>query len=276
MVKKLLFLPIFVLLVLFSVNLAAANVFIEDAHINSDVDEGGITSGVIDSGSGRGGDYELIACGIDSDGSNPFNAPSPGAWNEIDNSTCFQPNCQNGLWGRFADSPDSEEVTCSWGDDSVAFVAASIRYSNVDRDNPIIDSGCSEFVDGNFILPAVSSEPGAQLVSIQLFRVQGSTTLSAVEFDQFSAEFAEIVTFNDDGDRVLALQGLSEIDEDGEGFPGAVFPLQTDIFAAKFCVVSLRMATRQVPTMSEWGLISFAAFAGIAGFWFIRRRQLTA
>jgi hypothetical protein len=31
-----------------------------------------------------------------------------------------------------------------------------------------------------------------------------------------------------------------------------------------------------VPTMSEWGLISFAAFAGIAGFWFMRIRQVTA
>ena len=240
------------------------------------MDDGGITSGVIETGSGGLGDYELIACGIDTDGSNPFNAPSPGAWNEIDNSTCFQPNCQMGVWGRFTDSQNSEEVTCSWGDDSVAFVAASIRYKDVDRNNPIIDSGCSEFVDGNFVIPAVSSEPGAQLVFIQLTRISGDETFSDIQFDEFSAVFSEIVTFNDDGSRVLALQGSSSIDEDGEGFPGAVFPLPTDIFAFKSCIVSLRMAPTIVPTMSEWGLIAFATFAGIAGFWYLRRRQVTA
>ncbi|MCH7950783.1 MAG: IPTL-CTERM sorting domain-containing protein [Candidatus Dadabacteria bacterium] len=33
---------------------------------------------------------------------------------------------------------------------------------------------------------------------------------------------------------------------------------------------------RNIPTMSEWGLIAFAAFVGIAGIWFLRRRQVTA
>jgi hypothetical protein len=44
------------------------------------------------------------------------------------------------------------------------------------------------------------------------------------------------------------------------------------------CTIALRMAPqpRNVPTMSEWGLIAFAAFVGIAGFWFLRRRQVTA
>ncbi len=42
------------------------------------------------------------------------------------------------------------------------------------------------------------------------------------------------------------------------------------------CTIAIRMAPRSVPTMSEWGLVGFAAFAGIAGFWFIRRRQLAA
>jgi hypothetical protein len=45
------------------------------------------------------------------------------------------------------------------------------------------------------------------------------------------------------------------------------------------CTIALRMVpepVRNVPTMSEWGLISFAAFAGIAGFWFLRKRQVTA
>jgi hypothetical protein len=42
--------------------------------------------------------------------------------------------------------------------------------------------------------------------------------------------------------------------------------------------IALRMVPepRNVPTMSEWGLIAFAAFVGIAGIWFLRRRALTA
>ena len=44
------------------------------------------------------------------------------------------------------------------------------------------------------------------------------------------------------------------------------------------CTIALRMVNieRAVPTMSEWGLIGFAAFAGIAGIWYLRRRQVTA
>ncbi|MCH7519919.1 MAG: hypothetical protein IH964_12950 [Candidatus Dadabacteria bacterium] len=74
--RSILFLPAFILLVLFSVNLANADVLIEDVRLNIEED-GAITSGVIDTGSGGIGDFELIVCSIDSDGPNPFNAPSP-------------------------------------------------------------------------------------------------------------------------------------------------------------------------------------------------------
>jgi len=273
--KRLLILPIIVLFTIAFVQTSNANVLIEDARINSDFDGGGLTSGFIDSGSGRGGEYELITCGIDTDGPNPFNAPSPGSWNEIDNSTCFQPNCQLGIWGRFTASQSSEEITCSWGDDSLGFVAASIRYSSVDTDNPIIDIGCSEPDGNNIIVPAVSSEPGAQLATIQLLRTPGDSPSDAdIMFDEFSATFIERVNLGND--RILTMLGTSNFDENGEGFPGIVLPIPTDIFAAKICIISLRMQPAAIPTMSEWGLISFAAFAGIAGFWFIRRRQLAA
>ncbi len=271
--RSILFLPAFILLVLFSVNFANANVLIEDARVNTDSDDGGITSGVIDTGSGGIGDYELIVCGIDTVGPNPFNAPSPGSWNEIDNSTCFLPDCQIGVWGRFSDSQNSEEVTCSWGNDSEAFVAGSIRYSNVDKDNPIIDSACTEIEGQNIVIRPVSSERGAQLVGIQLFvGPSGFPTGEFVEFDEFEAFFAGVL---DSGQgNLLIMFAESELDENGDGFPGFSAPLPT--IGSKFCVVSLRMAPTTIPTMSEWGLIAFAAFVGIAGIWFLRRRQVAA
>ena len=277
MAKKLLFIPILTLfLVIISLE-ARGDVLIEDVNISGDVDDG-ITSGLIDSGSGEPGDYELIVCGIDTDDPNPFNLPSPGSWNEINNSTCFQPNCQFGLWGRSTNSPSSEEITCSWNDDSQAFVAGSIRYKNVDTNNPIIDSACSEFIDGLYVIPPVSSEPGAQLVTFFLTRVRsGGLPPTGVAFDEFNALFTEAVEFNNDGNIVITLQGTSKFDENGEGFSGEEFPPFTDIFAAKFCVVTLRMATPPtIPTMSEWGLITMAAILGIVGFMVIRRKKASA
>ncbi len=41
------------------------------------------------------------------------------------------------------------------------------------------------------------------------------------------------------------------------------------------CTIALKMlpVARNVPTMSEWGLIGFAAFAGIVRVRYLRRRQ---
>jgi len=275
--RSILFLPAFILLVLFSVNLANADVLVEDANVNTDSDEGGLTSGAIDTGSGESGDFELIACGIISDGSNPFNAPSPGSWNEIFNSTCFQPDCQIGVWGRFTDSQNSEVVTCSWGTASQEFSAGSIRYSNVDRDNPIIDSGCTEIVGENLVMPSISSEPGAQEVVLQLLVIAGNPSPQrSVEFDEFSAQFFGVLPTG--GEMAFLMTGSSDIDVNGDGFEGFSNPSSEIGIGFKLCVVTLRMepVVINVPTMSEWGLIAFAAFAGIAGFWFLRRRQVTA
>ena len=81
------------------------------------------------------------------------------------------------------------------------------------------------------------------------------------------------MNFGDDIGALIMI-GTSSLDEDGEGSPDIVGPITDN--SLKFCALSLRMAPRSVPTMSEWGLVGFAAFAGIAGFWFIRRRQLAA
>jgi len=149
--KRLLILPIIVLFTIAFVQTSNANVGVNDARVNRNAGPN-LSSGVIESGSGIGGDYELIVCAIDTGGPNPFNAPNPGTWDEINNSPCAGPNCQIGIWGRFTDNQSSEDINCNWGNNSLGFVAGSIRYTNVDSDNPIIDSACSEFIDGDVVL----------------------------------------------------------------------------------------------------------------------------
>jgi hypothetical protein len=78
------------------------------------------------------------------------------------------------------------------------------------------------------------------------------------------------------GERSFLMTGNSDLDENGDGFEGSSLPSSDVNIGFKNCVVTLRMATTPIPTMSEWGLIAFATFAGIAGFWFLRRRQVTA
>jgi len=157
----------------------------------------------------------------------------------------------------------------------VAFAAASIRYSNVDKDNPIIDSACSEIVGENLVIPPISSEPGAQLVVLQLVIIPGNPPPDeVVNFDEFSANFAGVMPSG--GEMFFLMTGTSEIDVNGDGFEGSSTPSSEIDIGLKLCVVTLRMVITHIPTMSEWGLIAFAAFAGIAGFWFLRRRQVTA
>ena len=161
-----------------------ANVLISDMTVTRNEDNG-LNSSSIHTGS-INGNYEIIICGIDTEGENPFFLPTPGSWNELDNSTCDGPVCHMGIWAREISSSESEEINCSWQAGSTAFVAATVRYSSVDTDNPIIDMACSEFVDGNYIVDPVSSEPGAQLLNIQLTVTSGVSGEPFVNFDSAS------------------------------------------------------------------------------------------
>ncbi len=274
--KKLLLLPVFVLLTLVTISTSYANVLIEDVNSTQDTDtNGGLFSGVIDTGSGAPGDYELITCGIFAEGPNPFNAPSPGSWNEIANETCFPNTCQLGIWGRFTDSSSSEDVTCSWNNSSSAFAAGSFRYNNVDKDNPIIDSACSEFdiPSQMYVTPPVQFEAGSQLVQILLLTGNNNGDMAAaLSVDPFSEGFTETVLQGPG----LGLSGGSTFQETAGVFEFPPFPRIGDTIGIKFCFLSLRMAPKVIPTMSEWGLIATAGVLGIISFFALRRRKAAA
>lgn len=142
--KKLLLLPIFVLLVLFSVNLAAADVLIEDTQMAASAFNPGFTDRSIQTGVGQPGNYVIISCATANPTGNTFNDLTPGTWDLLDEGSCGGGGqlCLHGIWGRFEDMPNSEFITCSWTESTTVWAAGTIRYSNVDPDSPIIGVDC--------------------------------------------------------------------------------------------------------------------------------------
>ena len=285
--RNLLFLPIFIMSLLFISSGSQADVLIFD--IESDIrfsSQAAFNSGTIETGSSSVGDYILIACAVvDPNEANVFLPPSPGAWAQLDNGICGGDfSCIGGIWGSFTDNPNSQEITCNWSEDNFVFAAGSMRFSGVDAENPIIDVACNTGSgDSTATAPSINTEAGSNVVRIYTFNpltvpnIEPSTftniipELGPIQYDSRSLNTFQIVGSN----------GQSEFFADA-GPTGTEDLMFTEApISWRACTIGLRMGTpppfaSSVPTMSEWGLIGFAAFAGIAGFWFIRRRQLAA
>lgn len=181
--------------------------------VNSRSDPGFTTSNI---GIGPGqGDYDLVVCSIETDGANPFELPTPGNWNELDNGTCVDPDCQLGIWGRANLNPVAEDINYSWQDDTRGFVAGSIRYSGVDTINPIIDMVCSEVDGQELVIDSLSSEPGAQIVVFQTIRTTGNQSEEFVSFDSNLGLF--VLSREYDQNQRMLLLGTTIPDETGAG-----------------------------------------------------------
>lgn len=285
--RKLLFLPIFVLSLLFVSSVSQADVSIVD--IESDIrfsSNAPFNNGAVSTGSGSFGDYELIACGVvDPNENNSFSAPSPGTWNEIDSGQCDGDfRCIGGIWGRFADGPASENINCNWSENNFVFAAGSMRFSGVDADNPIIGSLCATGTgDDTAIAPSINTEAGSFVVRIYTFNPQTVPNIMPSTFTNLDNSMGDPIQYDS-----IALNTFQIVGSDGTaeffanaGPTGPDSLLFTEApISWRACTIALRMGdpppAPAVPTMNEWGMITFAAFAGIAGFWFIRRRQLAA
>ena len=285
MARLLLFLPILVLYLLIISTEGYANVVVEDARSNN-VRDSRTMSAPIASGSGQEGDYVIVACAVTTMRDDSFNLPSPGTWTELDNGTCDPPNgeCLHGIWGRFTNNPSSEDITCSWNIDGTGggvFAAGSFRYSEVDPADPIIAVACNSGLErGQNVIataPSIITEAGSQVIRIYTYRnfdfLPGGDNSSFNNSTSGSFIAAEGV-----GTRIqVHIAGSTDLMI--EGGPTGIEQIGTGLDAEwRACTIALRMVPipRNVPTMSEWGLISFAAFAGIAGVWYLRRRQAQA
>ena len=197
--KKLLFLPIIVLFLLIISFETQANVFVDDADSNA-VSEPNVsfTSEVVPTGSGMEGDYQLIACAVSTDNGNVFSDPAPGTWEVLNTGACGGNEiCSHGIWGRFSDNPDSEDITCSWSIPSFVFAAGSFRYNEVDPIDPIIAVACNSGSDFGANVtataPSVETVAGSQVVRIYTYRNFNSQTTDNFNFnDDTSGSFTSL------------------------------------------------------------------------------------
>lgn len=209
------------------------------------------TSAIIPTGIGQVNDYQIIACAVNGISGNPFSAPSPGTWNELDNGSCGGGGeCAHGIWGRFTNNANSEDITCSWTQGSNNFTAGSFRYSNVEQTNPIINISCNEGFSFTATSPSIMTEAGSQVIRIYSYTLTtiipppltDTTTNAASGFFLAEASF--------DGMLSLSILGETEL------FPSAGATGTADLFLPdlapwRACTLALRMAT---PPPSQFNL----------------------
>jgi hypothetical protein len=259
--KKLLLLPIFVLLVLFSVNLAAADVLIEDTQMAASAFNPGFTDRSIQTGVGQPGNYVIISCATANPTGNTFNDLTPGTWDLLDEGSCGGAGqlCLHGIWGRFEDMPNSEFITCSWTESTTVWAAGTIRYSNVDPDSPIIGVDCETGLGTELIAPSIITEAGSQVLRVY---TSGAITHAMTQANPAIANKA----FPEGGWAAPANSDSQHIRSEGiSALTLVAGPTGTDSVTVEIpsqwraCTIALRMDPnlRFVPTMNEWGLISF-------------------
>lgn len=289
--RKLLFLPIFLLSLLFLSSVSQAAVSIVD--IQSDIrfsSQAPFNNGAVSSGSGSVSDYELIGCGVvDPNEANSFSSPTPGTWTQIDNGSCGGDfSCIGSVWGRFTDTPNSEEINCNWSEDNFVFAGGSMRFSGVDGDDPLIGVSCSTGAGTEqAIAPSIQTEAGSFVVRIYTAQPLTIPNLMPSTFASLGPDNGDLIQYDSislNTFQIIISDGIAEFSPNAGPtgtFDFSFLPPSGSVpINWRACTIALRMVTppppvlAQVPTMSEWGLISFAAFAGIAGFWFIRSRRL--
>jgi hypothetical protein len=273
----------FILTTIFTFNIAVADVLIEDVNIESQTSQNVLFTDVdFPTGSGSSGDYLLVACAVSSaNGGSVFSTPSPPGWTLIDSGFCGGAGtCSLSVWGKFTDNPANDDVVCSWFPGANVFAASALRYSNVDTENPIIDSACDNGADFGVSVsataPSVTAEAGSQWAAFWAYRNFNQDLLSNEIFDDDLPFIAEYIATGQLTFVNLSLFGSSDlVEEDTTIVPVSVNAGLDAEWRA--CAVTLRMGAggtpRNVPTMNEWGLMAFAAFAGISAIWYLRRRQ---
>lgn len=240
----------------------------EESGIRNNVDND-ITQGIIASGSGAAGDFEVIMCSTFSDGNNFFLNPTPGDWSELDSGQCGGSSaCILGIFGRFDESADSSNIACNWTDTTSVFAAGSFRYSGVDIDNPIIAVACNSGTAGAMVAPSVITEPGSAVIGV----TSVGADLNLVTQDAVGSIFAQGFS-SSAGEFTLIFASSFEFLKGG---PTGDIILGSTSSDWRACTIALRKVPTNIPTLSEWGLGIFAVLFGITAVWALRRRAARA
>ena len=169
MLNSLKLIPLTICILLLSVPASRAVIQVVDVESSGfrlDLDNN-ITSGLVSTGSGAPGDFELLLCTAFSDGNNSFLDPTPGNWSTIDSGECGGNGgpCIFGVFGGSDNSASSTDISCNWTDPVSAFAAGLFRLRGVDRDNPVIAVACNTGIPGEVITaPSVDAEPNSFVI----------------------------------------------------------------------------------------------------------------
>jgi hypothetical protein len=233
--------------------------------------------GPISVGPGKTGDFEVFICTTFSDGNNFFNEP-PAGFESLDAGECGGPGqCILGIFTGFAQSSDPSDVLCSWVDITQVYGGGSFRYSGVDRVNPVIDIACESGAGGTAVAPSVITEPDSAVIRVAAFGSQLAVG-SVVQPDQVLEGSFSSTQIGDTG-QAIEVRGLSFSYEEG-GPTGSLdipFLFLPGSSGWRACTIAIRTAPRNIPTLSEWGMIAAAAGLMVLGISFaVRRKRLQA
>jgi len=210
------------------------------------------TTATVQTGLGAEGDFQVIVCSVNGNG-NIFSSPTPGTWTEHNNGSCGlgvgSEACSQGIWSRFTTNPLSEDITCTWADDTINFTGGSFRYSGVDNINPIIDFSCDSGFGSEAIAPDIMTEAGSQVVRIFTTTFMDfvppplSVNTNAVT-DSFLAEtFADFTT-------ALGTFAETTLFPDAGPTGEAFFLIGVDEAVWRACTIAIRMAGPMQETLT--------------------------
>ena len=272
--KKFIVFPVLLFFVLITLSNANAVVQVVDADASADANTLAFNSGIVATGGETGddeaGDYVLLMCGTNGQGPNSFFPPSPGDWTELDTGQCGGPECIQGVWGSFTDTAAIEDITCSWSEGHFVFVGGTFRYRDVDVNNPIINIACQSGTGEEAVAPSIISEPRSQVVRLATFSVPDGF---GCEFELEQITAGEIDVCANAEIENVSLSAFTITGFEGGPTGEATLDLPDEETEWRACTVALRMAPTPIPTLNEWGFMAVAAFMGITGIWFLRRRQ---
>lgn len=308
------YLPLLFLSMFFNLPESYSDVLIENGGINSFSAAGipGVMSLDVMTGPGQAGDYVLLTCGSFK---NPpvgsFNAPDPAIFTQLDAQPCGASNiCISGIWGGFTNNAGSENLTCNTTGASLLFTAGTLRYSNVETMNPIIDIQCGS---GNGLLataPSVITEAGSQVIRIFTSFAFTEDESDNIMVNPQTASFSSEATV--DGGQVSSIGTSALFNTGGEtGTADQAYVGSARDWRA--CTIALRMEpapptptpapptptptptitpapptdtptptptivpppdVTDVPTLNQWGHMSVAIFLVLISIWVLRRHRV--
>lgn len=218
---------------------------------------------------GDEGDFDILTCVTQSTGPNSFTGAQPD-WENFNLGGCGgAPNCILGIFTRFLQNPENTISQCDWTEPINQATSSIFRLRGVNTNAPIFDISCNTGIGNIATAPSVAALDGSYIV-----RTYGANS----NFDESvplpgSSEFG----------RTFMRSGALSVFTYGEPFPNQgrtqAVSIQYELVDAAWraCTMSVTMEgvslVRNIPTMSEWGMIAFVVIAGVAAVLVLRRRS---